>query len=70
MSRLQKVNLTFSYFLIFIFIFLFLELRVRVSDNITQSHDTWKNVEGSRRSDIIQYVHHMLTSYSTHGTLE
>ena len=46
-SKLQKVDLAFSYFLIlififfwFIFIFLFLELRVRVSDNITQSHDT------------------------------
>jgi len=35
--RSQKVDLTFSYFLIFIF--LFLELRIRVSDDITQSHD-------------------------------
>ena len=42
LSRLQKVDLAFSYFLIFIFIFiwfivifLFLKLRIRVSDNIT-----------------------------------
>jgi len=44
MSRLQKVDLAFSYFLIFIFIFIsifffsFLELRVRISDDITWSH--------------------------------
>ena len=42
LSRLQKVDLAFSYFLIlifiyflFFFIFLFLELRVRISDDIT-----------------------------------
>ena len=42
LSRLQKVDLAFSYFLIFIFIFiwfivifLFLELRIKVSNNIT-----------------------------------
>jgi len=60
LSRPQKVNLVFSYFLTLIFIlfwfiliFPFLELRVRTSDNITQSHNAWKDVEGSRRSDII-----------------
>ena len=53
------MDLAFSYFLILIFIFLFLELRVRVSDDITQSHNAWKDVEDSRRSDIIQHVHRM-----------
>ena len=84
-SRLQKVDLAFSYFLILIFISLFLELKVRVSDNITQlhihyirlcsdsdsdkSHDAWKDIEDSRRSNIIQYVYYILTSCLTHSTL-
>ena len=44
-SRLQEMDLVFSYFLILIFnlfsiyfIFLFLELRIRVSNDITWSH--------------------------------
>ena len=35
-----------------------------------KSHNAWKDIEGSRRSNIIQHVHHMLTSYLTYGTLE
>ena len=58
----------FHFFLIYLY-FLFLELKVRISDNINKSHNTWKKVEGSRRSDIIQHVHHMLTSCLTHGIL-
>ena len=44
--KIVESKLSFSYFLIFIFIFLFLELRVR-------SHDAWKDIKGSRRSDVI-----------------
>ena len=32
-------------------------------------YDTWKDVESFRRSDVIQYVHHILTLYLTYGTL-
>ena len=66
--RSQKVDLAFFIFLFsyshFHFLFdLFLKLRVR-------SHDPWKDIEGSRRSDVIQHVNCMLTSCLTHGTLE
>ena len=62
--------LFYFYFYLYLFsIFPFLELRVRVSDNITQSHDTWKKVEDSRRSDVIQHVYYMLTSCFIYGTL-
>ena len=33
-------------------------------------HETWENlVEDSRTGDIIQYEHHMLASWTTHGCL-
>jgi len=34
-----------------------------------KSYDAWKDVEGSRKSDVIQHIHYILTSYLTHGTL-
>ena len=67
--KITESRLSFSYFLIlififfwFIFIFLFLELMVR-------SHDARKDIEGSRRSDVIQYVNYMLTSCFIYDTL-
>ena len=82
MSRLQKVDLAFSYFLIlifisfwFIFIFLFLELRVRVSDDITQSHDmvtvtVTSHMMHGRTKKVPEEVmsYNMYTIYFTHGT--
>jgi len=60
----------FSFQFIFHFsIFRTLGLGLEVtSHNI--DHGTWeKEVEGSKRSDVILYGHHMLILYFTHGYL-
>ena len=80
--KITESGLSFFYFLShFYFLFdlfsicLFLELRVRFSDNITWSHIshksqvTQKDVEGSRKDNIIQHMQHMLTLRITHGCL-
>ena len=38
--------------------------------NSHKSWDTWKDIEGFRRSNVIQHVYCMLTSCLTYGTLE
>jgi len=71
----------FIFFLVYFSIFLFIEQLVLglISHTVTSvtwwhshktDHKTWENlVEDSRTDDIIQYEHHMLASWTTHGCL-
>ena len=71
--KIIRSGLSFLLFYYFHFLFnlilyfLFIELRVRVDDH--RSQDIGKGVEGPRRGNIIQYVHHILALYLTHGHL-
>ena len=83
MSRLKKVDLVyFILFFIYFSIFLFLEqlglgLISHAVTSVTiwwyshkTDYETWENlVEDLRTDNVIQYEHHMLASWTTHGCL-
>jgi len=79
-SGLKLFLFLFSFWFIFLYSIFRTRVRVRVTRSHChtaghirwhshKSHDTWKDIEHSRRDNVIQCVVHMLTLRCTHGHL-
>ena len=70
--RLQEMDLVFSHFLILFYLIFDLLFIFFYLWNLGLGLVMWhkkKDVEGSRRSDIIQHIYYMLTSCLIYGSL-